>query len=140
MDGHDIARAVRRGASAAQLGTAFLTCPESGAPEAHKQAILAARHDTTVITRAFSGRPARGLANAFVARLEGKEDRILPYPLQNILTRAMRTAAAKRGDAGWLSLWAGSGVARSRVMRAGDLVRRLFEEMNPADDRRILTD
>ena len=128
MDGHDITVAMRHGASAAQLGTAFLTCPESGAPEAHKQAILAARKDTTVITRAFSGRPARGLANAFVARLEGKEDTILPYPLQNILTRAMRTAAAKQGDAGWLSLWAGSGVARARAMRAGDLVRRLVEE------------
>jgi len=95
MDGRDVAAALGLGASAAQLGTAFLTCPESGAPEAHKQAILAARADTTVVTRAFSGRPARGLVNAFIARLEGKEHTILPYPLQNALTRAMRTAAAR---------------------------------------------
>jgi nitronate monooxygenase len=129
MDGRDIIVAVRRGASAAQLGTAFLACPESGAPDVYKQAILAARNDTTVITRAFSGRPARGLANTFIARLEGKEDAILPYPLQSILTRGMRTAAAKRGNAGFLSLWAGRGVARTRVMPAGALVRRLVEEM-----------
>ena len=133
MDGHGIAAAMQLGASAAALGTAFLTCPESGAPEAHKRAILAARKDTTVITRAFSGRPARGLANAFIARLEGKENAILPYPLQNALTRAMRAAAAKRGDAGFLSLWAGSGVAQARAMPAGELVRRLLEETSEPD-------
>ncbi len=133
MDGRDIAEAMGLGASAAQLGTAFLTCPESGAPEAHKRAILAAREDTTVITRAFSGRPARGLANTFIAKLRGKEHMILPYPLQNALTRAMRTAAAKRGDDGCLSLWAGQGVARARALPAGELVKRLVEEMGDAD-------
>ncbi len=132
MDGRDIAAAVARGASAAQLGTAFLTCPESGASRAYRQAILAARKDTTVVTRAFSGRPARGLANAFIVRLEGKEDAILPYPLQNLLTRAMRTAAARRGDARFLSLWAGTGVARARVLPAGELLRRLADEMGGA--------
>ncbi len=96
-------------------------------------AILAARRDTTVITRAFSGRPARGLANTFIARLEGKENASLPYPLQNALTRAMRAAAAKRGDSGFRSLWAGRGVARARVEPAGELVRRLVEEMNAVE-------
>lgn len=130
MDGHDIAAALALGASASQLGTAFLPCPESGAPEAHKRAVLAALQDTTVITRAFSGRPARGLANAFIARLAGMEDAILPYPLQNALTRPMRNAAAKRGDEGFLSLWAGQGVFRARSMPAGELVVRLVQEMN----------
>ncbi len=95
-------------------------------------ALVVALKDTTVLTRAFSGRPARGLANTFIAKLEGKENTILPYPLQNALTRAMRTAAAKRGDAGFLSLWAGRGVARARVIPAGELVRRLVEEMSEA--------
>jgi nitronate monooxygenase len=134
MDGRDLAGALRQGASAASLGTAFLTCPESGAPEAHKQAILAARKDTTVITRAFSGRPARGLPNTFINKLAGKEGIILSYPRQNILTRAMRTAAAKLGDSGFLSLWAGTGVARARALPAGELVTRLLEEMNAAAD------
>ena len=133
MDGRGIAAAMACGASGAQLGTAFLTCPESGATEAHKQAIVAAREDTTVITRAFSGRPARALANAFIGRVEGKENTILPFPLQNALTRAMRMAAAKRGDREFLSLWAGRGVAQARVMPAGELVRRLVEEMSEVD-------
>jgi len=130
MDGRDIACALDAGASAVALGTAFLACPESGAPAAHKRAVLDAREGTTVITRAFSGRPARGIKNDFIVRLEGKESTILPYPLQNALTRAMRTAAGRRGAAGWLSLWAGTGVARARAMPAGDLVTHLLEEID----------
>jgi nitronate monooxygenase len=132
MDGRDIAAALSRGASAVQLGTAFLACPESGASEAYKRAILAARHDTTVITRAFSGRPARGLANAMTAKLAGREGMILPYPAQNSLTRALRAAAARAGNAEYLALWAGTGVARVRAMPAGDLVRRLIDELRAA--------
>jgi nitronate monooxygenase len=131
MDGHDIRMALEQGASGAQLGTAFLTCPESGAPDAYKQALLSAQSDTTVVTRAFSGRPARGLRNEFIALLEGREGAILPYPLQNSLTRPMRTAAAKIGNAGFLSLWAGQGVARCRAMPAADLMRQLVDELHP---------
>jgi nitronate monooxygenase len=133
MNGREVAETMTLGASAAQLGTAFLCCPESGASTAYKQAILAAKEDTTVITRAFSGRPARGLRNAFIAMLKKKEDVILPYPQQNVLTRAMRTAAAKRGDARFLSLWAGIGVARARNIPAGELVGRLTQEMKEFD-------
>jgi nitronate monooxygenase len=132
MDGSAIGAALARGAAAAQLGTAFLVCPESGAAAAYKQAILAAREDRTVITRAFSGRPARGIPNTFMARLAGREDVILPYPLQNMLTRAMRAAAAKGGHAGFLSLWAGTGAPQARAMAAGALVTRLAEEMREA--------
>jgi nitronate monooxygenase len=132
MDGHDVAAVLRAGASAVALGTAFLACPESGASGIYKRAILDAAKDTTVITRAFSGRPARGLANTWIEKFKGREDTILPYPLQNALTRPMRTAAAKRGDAGYLSLWAGQGVARARSMPAGELVRELMREMQDA--------
>jgi nitronate monooxygenase len=129
MDGGDIAQSFALGATAAQLGTAFLLCPESGTPEAYRRAVLAVCTDTTVITRAFSGRPARGLHNAFVDNLTGAEDSILPYPLQNALTRPMRTAAARTGNAGFLSLWAGQGVARARALPAGEMVKRLILEM-----------
>jgi nitronate monooxygenase len=132
MDGRDIAHTFTLGASAAQLGTAFLTCPESGTPEAYRQAILSARTDTTVITRAFSGRPARGLRNTFIEKLQGKEDLILPFPLQNALTRPMRAAAAKADDAGFLSLWAGQGVTRARSLPAAKLVECLLAEMKEA--------
>jgi len=132
MDGHDIAEALTRGASAAQLGTAFLTCPEAGTPEAYRRAIFAARTDTTVITRAFSGRPARGLLNTFVSKLESKERIILPFPLQNALTRPMRTAAAQLGEPGYLSLFVGQGVIRARAMPAAELVQLLVAEMQQA--------
>jgi nitronate monooxygenase len=132
MTGDEIARALRSGASAAALGTAFLACPESGASEAYKRAVVAAGQDKTVITRAFSGRPARGLVNGFIGKLAGKEEAILPYPLQNLLTRAMRAAAATQGNADFLSLWAGQGVARIRAMPAADLVSRLAAETRTA--------
>src|SRR6202035_3190197 len=63
MDGRDVAAAMKLGAAAVQLGTAFLPCPESGAPAVYKRALLEAKNDATVITRAFSGRPARGITN-----------------------------------------------------------------------------
>ena len=130
MNGADIRAALEAGATAVALGTAFLACPESGASETYKQAVLAARADTTVITRAFSGRPARGIANAFIARMRDHEAAILPYPLQNALTRAMRGAAAERGDSGFLSLWAGTGVARARALPAGELMSILAAEIS----------
>jgi len=129
MDGRDIAQALARGARAAQLGSAFLTCPEAGTPEAYRRAILAAREDTTVITRAFSGRPARSLLNTFISKVEGKEKIILPFPLQNALTRPMRTAAAKLGKSGYLSLFVGQGVTRARALPAAELISRLVAEM-----------
>jgi nitronate monooxygenase len=132
MDGRDIARALALGASAAQLGTAFLACPEAGTPEAYRREILSARTDTTVVTRAFSGRPARGLRNAFIEKVEGLEDFILPFPMQNVLTRPMRTAAARADNSGFLSLWAGQGVTRARQLPAAVLIERLVAEMKEA--------
>jgi nitronate monooxygenase len=129
MDGADINTALAAGAAAAVLGTAFNVTPESGAQPAHKQALLDAGRDSTVITRAFSGRPARGLYNDFIAMLDARAARILPYPYQNALTRPMRTEAGKRGNAQYLSLWAGKGVARVRPMPAGALMKTLLGEM-----------
>ncbi len=128
MDGRDVAAALQLGAAAVQLGTAFLPCPESGAPAAYKRALLDAKRDSTVITRAFSGRPARGLTNGFIAMVAGKESAILPFRQQNDLTRPMRNEASKQGVADFISLWAGQGVARSRAMPAGDLVATLIKE------------
>jgi len=133
MDGRDAATAMALGAAAVQLGTAFLPCPESGAAPAYKRALLEAKTDTTVITRAFSGRPARGLTNAFIAKVAGKEDSILPFRQQNDLTRPMRNAAGQQGIADFISLWAGQGVARSRALPAADLVKTLVDEMLRAE-------
>ena len=135
MDGRDIARALESGAEAVQLGTVFLSCPEAGTSAPYRRALLSAGQDTTVITRAYSGRPARGLRNHFIEQLAGRERDILPYPMQNSLTRPMRTASAKAGDSEYLSLWAGQGVSRVRELPAAELVAQLASEMNGARAR-----
>ncbi len=127
MDGQHIAAMLKLGAAAAQLGTAFLPCRECGAPEVYKQAVLGARADTTVITRAYSGRPARGLRNKFIDLV--REQDILPFRQQNDLTRPMRGEAGKKGVADYLSLWAGTGVTRARQMPAAQLVKTLVDEI-----------
>jgi nitronate monooxygenase len=136
MNGRDIAAVTKLGAAAVQLGTAFLPCPESGAPVAYKRALLGAKSDTTVITRAFSGRPARGLANRFIAMVEDIKHAILPFRQQNDLTRPMRNASGQQGFPDYISLWAGRGVARSREMAAVDLVRTLVEESSVVESPR----
>lgn len=130
MDGRGIVAALALGASAVQMGTAFLTCDEAGVPEAHKEAILAAREHETRLTRAFSGRPARGIINRFMTEVDRADasEAILPYPLQNALTRPLRNAAAKQGRAEFLSLWAGQGVRLARRQSAADLIARLANE------------
>jgi nitronate monooxygenase len=125
MDAADVVGVLALGAQGAALGTAFLATPESGASAAQKAAILATDGDPTLVTRAFSGRPARAMANEFTHRIHGRDDILLPYPQQNTLTRPMRTAAARAGDARWLSMYAGTGVARARAIPAADLVREL---------------
>jgi len=137
MDGRGIAAALALGASAVQLGTAFLTCDESGIPNAYKEAILHAREDQTRITRAFSGRPARGIVNRFMTEVEPGDsfEQILPFPLQNAVTRPLRSAAAKQDRSEFLSLWAGQGVRLAHRQSAADLVVRLVRETNAALDR-----
>jgi nitronate monooxygenase len=132
MDGGDISDALAFGASAAVLGTAFLCCPEASTPPAHKSALLEAGPNSTAITRAFSGRPARGLMNAFMEQLADKQSIILPFPLQNNLTRPLRSAANKDGVRRYMSLWAGTGVARTREMPAAALVAALAQELADA--------
>jgi nitronate monooxygenase len=128
MDGRGIAAALALGATAVQMGTVFLPTEEAGIPEAHKAAILAAREDQTRITRAFSGRPARGFVNRFMEAVEDPDapDAVLPFPLQNTLTRPLRTAAGKAGRPEFLSLWAGQGLGLARRRAAGELVAELL--------------
>jgi nitronate monooxygenase len=130
MDGRGIAAALALGAAGVQLGTAFLTCTEAGVPAAYKEAILSAAEDGTRLTRAFSGRPARGIVNRFMDTLEAADmpKPILPFPLQNALTRPLRQAAGRAGRAELLSLWAGQGVRLARQQSAADLVCRLKAE------------
>lgn len=129
MDGRGIAASLLLGAQAAQLGTAFLCCPESGIPPIWKEAILAAGDDSTRLTRAFSGRYARGIANDFMRRFAAEEQQVPAYPVQNALTADIRQAATRQGRAEYLSLWAGQGAGMARALPAAELVRVLMDEL-----------
>ena len=132
MDGRGIAAALALGASAVQLGTAFLPSREAGVTEAYKSAILSAHEDQTRITRAFSGRPARGIANRFLTGMYANEDDILPFPWQNTLTRPIRAESARQNSAEYLSLWVGQGVRLARRGSASELIALLRTETEKA--------
>jgi nitronate monooxygenase len=123
MDANDVSAVLAAGAVAAQCGTAFLRCPESGAHAAHKAALGDPRFTHTALTRAFSGRPARGLVNRFMV---DHPDAPLAYPEINNATRPLRAAAAQRGDVDRLSLWAGTGYRHSTVRSAAEIVEQLI--------------
>lgn len=111
-DRRGVAAAVALGASGVQVGTAFLRTRESAAPPAHRAAIAAATDDGTVLTRAMSGRLARGASNRAVRVLETGE--IAPFPAQNWLTGVFRAEAARRDDGELLSLWMGQAAPLAR--------------------------
>lgn len=128
MDGRGIAAALALGAAAVQMGTAFLVTTEAAIPKVYRDRLLTASEDETAITRAFSGRPARGIRNRFMDEVEERCVPIPPYPLQNYQTRAIRRAAAAAGVSEALSLWAGQGLRLTRPMAAGSFVKLLAEE------------
>jgi nitronate monooxygenase len=127
MDGRGVTAALVLGASAVQMGTAFLTCAEAGIPSAYKEALLSAREEDTRITRAFSGRPARGIVNRFMQEIG---DEVPPFPIQNQLTRPLRNAAIKAGRAEFLNLWGGQGVRLARRQSAAELIVRIEAEID----------
>lgn len=128
MDGRGIVAAWALGAAGVQLGTAFLMTEEAGTTPVHRRRLLGATADETAVTRAFSGRPARGVRNRFMDEVERTAVPIPPYPLQNDLTRTLRKAAADAADADAVSLWTGQGVGLARELPAGVLVTTLMEE------------
>ena len=129
-DARGIVATLALGAQAVQIGTAFLACEESNAAPIHRERLFGndARH--TGLTRAFSGRLARGLVNPLMRRLQGQEHRLAPYPVQNWLTGAMRAAAVAQGRADLMSLWAGQSAPLLRHRRAAELMAWLIEEVD----------
>ncbi|MGW4563304.1 nitronate monooxygenase [Streptomyces sp. NPDC004561] len=130
MRGGQIAAVLAAGASAAQLGTAFLATPESGAQDVHKLALTNPLFVRTELTRAFSGRPGRALVNRFLR--EHGPYAPAAYPELHHLTVPLRKAAAKAGDAQGMALWAGQGHRLARELPAGRLVEVLADELAAA--------
>ncbi|NKY55522.1 nitronate monooxygenase [Nocardia flavorosea] len=125
-DGARIAELLARGSAAVQLGTAFLRSPESGAKTAYKEALSDPRFTRTVVTRAFSGRAARGLANEFIATYGPAAP--AAYPQVHHLTSPVRAAAAERNAPDDMALWAGTEYRSTSADPAATILRRLWSE------------
>ena len=133
MDGAGIAACLALGAGAAQLGTAFISCPESAADGDYRAALLGDAAKRTRLTKVISGRPARGIVNDYMALGEAPEAPPVPdYPIAYDAERAMNTAAKASGDSGYAAQWAGQGARLSRAMPAEELVATLRAEIDEA--------
>jgi nitronate monooxygenase len=122
MSHQDVRDALAAGAVAVQCGTAFLRCPESGAQPLHKAALADPVFTATAVTRAFTGRPARGLVNRFMTDHPAAP---AAYPEVHFATRPLRAAAAAAGDTGRMNLWAGKGYRAATERPAAEIVELL---------------
>jgi nitronate monooxygenase len=127
MDGRAMAAALTLGASAVQLGTAFLRCPETALHPAYAEAVGRTRPEDTVMTRGFSGRLARGIRNQVTEAFAGAL-KPAPYPVQRALMAKVRDAAAAANDGTRMQAWAGQGAPLSRAEPAGEVVRRVWAQ------------
>jgi nitronate monooxygenase len=131
-DGRGVAAALCLGAQAAQIGTAFLACDESAASELHREQLRSPHARDTALTRAFTGRLARGIRNRFIDDMRAHETEVVPYPVQAWLTAQYKQAAVAQERADLLPLWSGQSAALIRHRRAADLFTSLVQEMNQA--------
>jgi nitronate monooxygenase len=133
MDGAGIAAALALGAQAAQLGTAFVACPETSIDEGYRAAILSDQAQHTILTSAISGRPARAMMNRFT---ELGRDANLPatpqYPIAYDAGKALHAAAKAKGEFGYGAQWAGQAAALARSLPAAELVAVLDAELKEA--------
>jgi len=133
MDGAGIAAALRLGAAAAQLGTAFIACPESNADAGYRAALASDAANHTVVTRAISGRPARCLSNRFTALgLEIPSQQVPSYPIAYEAAKALNSAAKAANETGYGAHWAGQGAPLARSLPAAELVATLAKELEQA--------
>ncbi|CAM2961989.1 2-nitropropane dioxygenase [Legionella steigerwaltii] len=128
MDGRGIIAALDLGAEGLQMGTAFLSCFETGIPDVYKHALLSQQQDNTILTRAFSGKLARGIRNQFIERMDKKKTNILDYPIQNALTTKMRKKAKEKNNIDFMSMWAGQSAQLCRSTSASELISTLVLE------------
>ncbi len=130
MDARGVVASLFLGAQGIQMGTAFLTTEESGAHERHKEAILHAVEDETVLTSVFSGKHARGIKNEFIDLMKEHEATIPAYPLQNTLTKEIRKEAGKRNKSDWMSLWCGQNPRLSKKQTVAQLMSTIVSDVN----------
>lgn len=127
-DGRGIAAALALGASAVQMGTAFLHCPESRISPLHRAALASEEAEHTQLTTLFTGRPARGITNRLMRELGALNPAAPPFPHAVTAVAPLRAAAEARGDPGFSPLWAGQSARLGRAMGAAELVALLARE------------
>lgn len=130
MDGRGVLSALILGAQAVQMGTAFVTSVESGANKQHKEAILNSNEDQTVMTSAFSGKPARGIRNDFITKMAPYEEELPKYPIQNTLTKSIRSEAAKQNRPEWMSLWSGQNLRLSKQQSVSEMLLEIISQVD----------
>ncbi len=135
MDGRGLVACLALGASAVQMGTAFLGSPETPIADAWRASLRTADAEATTVTEAISGKPARGIRNRYIDELEALEEPLLPYPAQYSVSRELRKAAVERGDTRFMAMWAGQGVALVRERPAAEIVTDLVEQSQRVLDR-----
>lgn len=133
MTGKDVAAVLTAGAVAAQLGTAFLRCPESGASPVHKQALVDPKYQKTALTRAFSGRRARGLVNTFMENYSDQAP--LAYPHIHHMTKTMRKVAGETNNPELMALWAGQGYRLAKEWPVSELIKQLVVDLKESMNR-----
>jgi len=129
-DARGVISAFALGAEAVQMGTAFLTCEESGASRIHREALMQRKAEYTGLTKAFTGRLARGINNRLMGELNQKPDEILPYPLQRMVVRNLSIAAESAGRADLMPLWAGQSASLSTCTDVSSFLNSLVEEVS----------
>lgn len=129
MDARGILAALVLGASAVQMGTAFITCQESGAHPDYKKALLTLTNDNTTLTRSFTGKFARGIKNEFIDKMLAYQADILDYPIQHALTKQVREIAAQKGLINYMSLWAGQAAALSEQTSVTQFIQNLNRDI-----------
>lgn len=127
-NGRGIAGALMLGADAVQIGTAFLACDESGALQVHKDALFSEASKYTMLSRAYTGRLGRGLTTRLAKNMIGKEDQLLPFPLQTSLTSPLRKAALEQQKHDMILFWAGQIAPLLKHRKTNDLMKSLIEE------------
>jgi nitronate monooxygenase len=129
VDGRGIRAALTLGAQAAQLGTAFLACAESGTTEQHRGMLFSGRTHSTTLTRAYTGRLARGMPNRLVEVMTSHAGRLPPFPVQAWFVSQLTQAAVNAGRADFFSLYAGQAAPNLRHRTAGALMGALIDDI-----------
>ncbi len=127
-DARGIVAAFALGASAVQIGTSYLFCPEARVAPAHRQALAAAGADHTVLTNIFSGRPARAILNRIVREVGPMSELAPPFPLAGSGLGPLRAKSEPSGSADFIPLWSGQAARLGKELPAGELTRRLAKE------------